>query len=78
MKAKEAFADMGQNFMTPTVIRYYDLPDGTMVELSSGTGFDNDPIYGVTVLNPDGTQNHDQSRMFHSLGQATTYIAEEL
>lgn len=78
MKAKDEFAKISPNLMTPNAMRFYDLPDGTMVELSQGTGFENEPIYGVSVISPDGSPNHNRSRLFHDLEKATKYIVEEL
>lgn len=74
MKAEAAFARMGKNFMTPNIIRYQDLPNGYMVELSEGTGFENNPIWGVTVLNADRTPNHNACDMFRSLKKAERHI----
>jgi hypothetical protein len=74
IKAQQAFARMGSNFMTPDVIRYQDLDNGLMVELSEGTGFDGQPIFGVTVLNADKTPNHEACEMFQSLKEAEQHI----
>ena len=38
------------NFITPEVLEYEILPNGYIVELSEGTGFDHEPYYGVTLL----------------------------
>ena len=75
MKAKEAFAALGgTNFMTPSIIRYQDLDNGMLVELSKGRGFDNDPIFGVTVIDATGHQDHEASDMFHSQEEADKHI----
>ena len=76
MNAREAFIGLGHNFMTPDLIRYQDCDNGYLIELSIGRGFDNDKIWGVTVLNSDGTRTHDTdlSQMFHSRGGAERHI----
>ncbi len=44
-----------QNFMTPEVVSY-QVAGPYAVELSRGTGIWNESIYGVTVLELDGTR----------------------
>ncbi len=75
MNAKAAFAKLkGMNFMTPNVIEFLDLKNGLMIEVSEGTGFDNKPIWGVTVINADGCQNFDDSGMFHTKPKAYAHV----
>lgn len=75
MNARQAFTKLkGHNFMTPNVIEYFDLTNGLFIEVSEGTGFNNDPIFGITVINADGTQNHDKSTMFQSKDDAYGYV----
>lgn len=66
-----------RNFMTPDVLGYGKR--GRLVyELSTGH-FADDTIYGVTVLEVDGTKRHDLSAGgFPSLDAAKTYIKEAL
>lgn len=65
-----------RNFMTPNLIRYGKR--GKMVfELSSGRGIDDAPIYGVTVIELPSTRRSDLSTLFHSIDEATAYIARD-
>lgn len=43
------------NFMTPNIVTRRKLPNNVWFELSYGTGFDNDYIMGVTLI--DGHNN---------------------
>lgn len=61
----------GANFMTPSIRGYYKLRKG-YAELSEGTGFNHQPIFGVTVA-PDPGQL--RSKMCHSYNEAIEYIA---
>jgi hypothetical protein len=66
----------GRNFMTPDVIAYYKLYKG-YAELSDGTGFNRQPIYGVTVQGYGETLDgipDTASRMFRSKAEALSYI----
>lgn len=51
------FPNGGKNFMTPEVMKLCKISKAVAVELSTGTGFQNDRIYGVTTvcMKPDGT-----------------------
>lgn len=67
-----------RNLMTPKILGRGLLPDGAY-ELSIGSGFDHEPIYGVSVvwLNPDGTTERARppvSQVFHSREDARDYI----
>lgn len=85
MKASEAFRTlhMGSNFMTPQWEAYME-GNGRYVEISSGRGIDNDPIYGVTVLvDVDGrpveawrVEGAPESKMFYSITEARAYASE--
>ena len=65
----------GSNFMTPTLLRFYEYGDEGAIELSEGTGLRREPIFGVTVVE-DGKQNHEDSCVFHSEASAIEYIHE--
>lgn len=71
-----AYKRCAKNFMTPTVLAKRVLPSvNTVVELSEGTGFRNDPIYSVTVLVFDNEGQRkmpvpDVSQMFRDLETA--------
>lgn len=68
--------DGGRNFMTPNLVKYGKR--GRLVyEISSGTGMRQQPIYGVTVLEIDGTERSDLSTMFQSLREAEAYIRRD-
>lgn len=64
----------GTNFMTPDRIGYVDV-DGVAVELSWGTGFDHEFIYGVT-FDPIGTVTDERSCCCHSLDEVAEVIGE--
>jgi hypothetical protein len=49
----------GKNFMTPDVVSIRRLNNGIWFELSYGTGFSNDYIFGVTLMDNKGTDFHD-------------------
>lgn len=61
------------NFMTPTVIRYGKQGD-FLYELSRGAGLFGKPLFGVTVLDLDGTHRHDLSESFSTIEEAESYI----
>lgn len=74
-KAQDYWKDQGKNFMTPRVIEHIDAPNGRLIELSEGTGFDNEPIFGVSVADAEGNRLlHPTSQMFFSLGEARKHI----
>ncbi len=66
MKAREIFKSVvkGRNFMTPNVLGYYKIKNGA-VELSTGKGFTDNMLYGVTVVK-DNEHNHELSQVFYS------------
>jgi hypothetical protein len=61
--------------MTPTPLAYRDTPSGRMIELSEGTGFDHEPIFGVSVSDRGGTYQADPvSRLFRDRAEARAYM----
>jgi hypothetical protein len=79
--AKAVFKGLGRNFMTPDVISYrWRRVAGKLwaVELSEGTGFDHEPIFGVTFRDPDnpGEAEIELSGMFHTKAQALAWYNE--
>ena len=64
---------VGINIMTPDVLGYYKLRSG-YVELSEGTGFQNGPIFGVTVGEEDEKGPDERSELFFSKQEALSYI----
>jgi len=64
----------GTNFMTPEVKAYYKRTIGgrvAYVELSEGSGFNHEPIYGVTFRRDGGGRlDPDPSKMFKSRTEA--------
>jgi hypothetical protein len=64
----------GKNFMTPHVLGYYGNAK-TAVELSQGTGFSHEKIFGVTVV-LDGIHDNDKSKCFYSETEAINYIKQ--
>jgi len=64
-----------RNFMTPYLVEYGETPKGYIYELSKGTGFDREPIYGVTVLTRGGSKTQGISKGgFLSEREAKNYI----
>jgi hypothetical protein len=74
-KAKEIFIRTikGKNLITPDVLGY-GVRGIFAYELSEGTGFGTNPLYGVTVLELTGERRNDLSQMFHSIEEADEYI----
>lgn len=82
------YAFDGENFMTPNIIYIRELSPRLAVEFSTGTGFDHEPIYGVTFSvwhdgrwqrtypGPSYVVPGPESKMFHSRQAAESYIAE--
>lgn len=62
------------NMMTPNILDYIDAGK-YIVEVSGGRGFDNDPIFGVTVLGIKGNKHHDLNKLFHNYAKAITYVS---
>lgn len=66
----------GRNIMTPQFVRYAETLN-YIIELSTGTGFEGEPIYGVTVVNKHtGQHEFELSDMFYSREFAEAYIAD--
>lgn len=79
--ARNVFARLGKNFMTPTVLAYrWRFVGGKWwaVELSEGEGFDGHPIFGVTFRDPDDPDDAELelSGMFHTRHQAENWFNE--
>lgn len=72
--ANEIFTSVvkGNNFMTPNKISYHKIKNGA-VELSSGTGFSGNTMYGVTVVQ-NGKHDANLSKCFYSKVKAMEYI----
>ena len=65
--------------MTPHVIEFGFVRENVAYELSDGTGFNNNPIYGVSIVkyNPDTRDTerlYDESKCLHSISEARRYI----
>lgn len=85
-RAADAFE--GENFMTPHVIYVRKLSPTLAVELSHGTGFDHEPIFGVTFAvfhNGEWQRTYGgtvepvpgpESKLCHSRAEADSYILE--
>lgn len=61
----------GQNFMTPTFIKYEEIKDG-VVELTAGVFVDT-PLFGVTTV-VNGQRNIDLDKCFGAREEAEEYI----
>ena len=60
-----------KNFMTPEVLSYGNISNNVAYEISTGRGFDNEKIYGLSIvkLNDDGSTKRmtDHSGCFSSM-----------
>jgi hypothetical protein len=66
----------GKNFMTPNILETRN-KGKYIYELSSGRGFENDTIYGVTILErtSDGkVTKTEKNKSFNSIDEARNYI----
>lgn len=68
----------GKNFMTPYIIGNYFIPHSKhkaemLVEFSEGTGFDGEPMFGVTCLN-NRESYKELSKCFFDKYEAIEYI----
>lgn len=67
-----------RNMMTPEVCDY-GINGGYAWELSYGTGFSGEELWGVTVINAMlGTKEPELSNAFGSEAEARTHIAQKL
>ena len=76
---RKVFPDGGTNFMTPTILKRGKINVTTAWELSRGTGFDNEIIYGVTVVGweaGEAIRYNKVSKCCFSKKDAMTYIKE--
>ena len=64
----------GRNFVTPTVLDYYLIPNGAL-ELSTGKGLDQPRMWGITVVE-NKKKNSAKSKPFYSHSEALVYIKE--
>ncbi|MEX1037256.1 MAG: hypothetical protein WDZ96_00205 [Acidimicrobiia bacterium] len=71
--AASFWKSQGRNFMTPYVREYIETPK-FWIELSEGTGFSSNPIFGVSVALSGGVRDHELSQVFGSLEDATAHI----
>jgi|HubBroStandDraft_5_1064220.scaffolds.fasta_scaffold357586_2 hypothetical protein len=81
MTSAEKFRSIvkGKNVMTPAVLRYGETPT-KVFELSEGTGFEGEPIFGLTVIDwgtdpADRKRNDELSDCFSSREFAEAVIA---
>lgn len=78
--AKEIFKmeyGNSKNFMTPEILKVGKINHNLAFELSQGTGFENEEIYGVTLVEIQGdktTRRSDLSKMFFKKEEAIEYI----
>lgn len=65
----------GENFITPKILDYYVTGD-YLCELSQGTDFDGNKVFGVTVANAEtGKHEHGLSKLWETKKKAIAYIA---
>lgn len=66
------------NFMTPEPLEFGFLDPITVFEISRGTGFDHEPIFGVTIVHyADGKWTGDLERskgVFTTRDEAEAYV----
>jgi len=59
------------NFITPTILGYWWVCPGLALELSTGEGFDHDPIFGLTFLEtgetPASKRRYDLDSCAHTV-----------
>lgn len=63
------------NFMTPYILEIIQRGN-TIIEISEGTGFEHDAIYGVSILDWNGVTFQTRmsgGQMFRSLAEARAY-----
>lgn len=69
----------GKNIMTPDVVEYGKTGD-LIFEISEGTGFNREPIFGVTVLDITDEENPVRrsalNKLCHSLEEAQEYASD--
>lgn len=62
------------NFMSPKLLDYIDRGK-YLVEISGGKGFDDKPIFGVTVISSDAKTKHSElNQMFYNYNEAIKYM----
>ena len=68
-----------KNILTPKFLGIHGLADGGVAEICSGTGMDNQPIFGVCVVQRTGDNTaivrHDLSELFQSRRAADAFVA---
>ena len=80
-EAKKFFKGLQPNFMTPTPLGYWETGNA-WIELSTGYGIENEPIFGVSVLSKDTGRPIEEElggrspsdRLFWSQEDALSYI----
>lgn len=80
LREKPSVVFKGKNFITPNVIGYYQ-NGGIYAELSSGTGFLGNPVFGCTFQRlEDGKAIclDDLSQLFYTEPEALVYIDKNL
>lgn len=66
----------GKNIMTPEILRY-GVSGNYAYELSEGTDFKREPIFGVTVLTRRfGEHRNELCKMFYSFEEAEDWIQQ--
>ena len=64
------------NFMTPNVLKR-GVKGNFAYEISEGTGFNHEPIFGVTLISRlTETASYDLSKKVESLQEANEYLEE--
>jgi len=77
--SKQSFRECAKahpNFMTPRIRSVLQVGDDRFIEVSEGTGFHDEPIFGVTIAKKakSGFSTGDpRSRMFFNKAEALAY-----
>ena len=66
----------GKNIITPNIMKYgFTNKNGYAFELSYGTGFNDEPVYGVTLVDKNTFKSlHELNQMFFCKDKAINYI----
>ncbi len=75
-EAERYFKSLQPNIMTPHPVTYWTT-DSLLVELATGRGIGNEPIWGVTVVDRHTKElDTNRSRLFHDVDEAKRHVNE--
>lgn len=80
MRREWARLHKGKNIMTPTWLEDWGNNFDTFACIETGGGFDNEPIFGVTIIRSDDgrtfERDTDRNSLFYSLKEAQEYARD--